>query len=366
MNNLFVSQKFGSGRFLSCICFFLYLACQTISAQEAGQEPIPIKVVVLTMFEKGEDTGDKPGEFQNWVERLPLPVSLPFPQGQRNLRYNERGILGAVTGMGIARAAASTMALGLDPRFDFSKAYWIIAGIAGVDPQDASLGSAVWAEWVVDGDLSYQIDAREIPDAWTTGYIPLRQAEPYALPVNESVGAVFQLNAGLVDWAYQLTKAINLQDSSKMKKQRDLYTNFSQAQRPPRVLKGDHLATSTYWHGTLLNQWANDWVQYWTQGKGSFVTSGMEDSGTLQSLAFLANAGKVDMNKILVLRTSSNFTTQHPGVSASESLRQKVKGKGYSAYIPALDAAYEVGSVVVNELVNNWPDYKDTLPGKNR
>ncbi|MGC4075145.1 MAG: hypothetical protein QM760_22115 [Nibricoccus sp.] len=29
----------------------------------------------------------------------------------------------------------------LDPRFDFSKAYWLVAGIAGVDPADASLGS---------------------------------------------------------------------------------------------------------------------------------------------------------------------------------------------------------------------------------
>jgi purine nucleoside permease len=52
------------------------------------------------------------------------------------------------------------MALGMDPRFDLSKAYWLVAGIAGIDPADGSLGSAAWAEWVVDGDIGYEIDAR--------------------------------------------------------------------------------------------------------------------------------------------------------------------------------------------------------------
>ena len=52
----------------------------------ARAEPLPIRVVVVTMFEPGADTGDQPGEFQAWVERFPLPVVLPFPQGYRDLR----------------------------------------------------------------------------------------------------------------------------------------------------------------------------------------------------------------------------------------------------------------------------------------
>src|SRR6202140_1729715 len=43
--------------------------------------------------------------------------------------------------MNTARAAASIMALGMDPRFDLSKAYWLVAGIAGVNPNEASIGS---------------------------------------------------------------------------------------------------------------------------------------------------------------------------------------------------------------------------------
>ena len=39
--------------------------------------PIPVKVVVVTMFERGEDTGDTPGEYQLWVEREHLDQIFP-------------------------------------------------------------------------------------------------------------------------------------------------------------------------------------------------------------------------------------------------------------------------------------------------
>src|SRR6202166_5318216 len=92
---------------------------------------------------------------------------------------NREGVLGVLTGVGTGRAASTIMALGLDQRFDLRKAYWLVAGIAGVDPADASLGSAAWAEWVVDADLAHEIDAREIPAGWKTGYVALRKSVPY-------------------------------------------------------------------------------------------------------------------------------------------------------------------------------------------
>src|SRR6185295_4853442 len=85
------------------------------------------KVVVVTMFEVGADTGDQPGEFQFWVEREKLTRVHAFPQGYRDLRSNTDGtVLGVVTGVGTARAAATIMAVGLDPRFDLSKSYWLV------------------------------------------------------------------------------------------------------------------------------------------------------------------------------------------------------------------------------------------------
>ena len=154
------------------------LVCILSAASAFGRRRFPSRSWSIALFEPGADQGDTPGEYQYWVEREHLDHVFPFPQGFHDLRMNDQGVLGVLAGVGTARAAASIMALGLDPRFDFSKAYWLVAGIAGADPEDASLGSAVWAEWVVDGDLAYEIDAREIPPQWTTGYVPLGKTSP--------------------------------------------------------------------------------------------------------------------------------------------------------------------------------------------
>jgi len=333
------------------------------TAAMVAQDVIRPKVVVVTMFEAGEDTGDHPGEFQLWVEREKLTRVWPFPQGYRDLRTNADGsILGVVTGVGTARSSATIMAVGLDPRFDLSQSYWVVAGIAGIDPHDGPLGAAVWAEWVVDGDLSHEIDPREMPKGWSTGYIPLRKKKPYELPVDRSEGEAYRLDPALVEWAYQLTKDTPLGDTPAMQKRRALYHGFAQAQRPPLVMKGDTLSSMTYWHGTYLNQWANDWVKYFSDGTGNYVTTAMEDTGTLQSLTWLARAKRADVKRVLVLRTASNFDMQWPGGDAAESLSGEKLGPGYSAYMPSLEAAHKVGSRVVRELVANWERYEKGVP----
>ena len=117
---------------------------------------------------------------------------------------------------------------------------------------------------------------------------------------------------------------------------RKQYRNYPNAMQPPKVMKGDQLAAMTYWHGKLMNDWANQWTQYWTKGAGNFVTSAMEDTGSMQSLTFLDNAGLVDVERVMVLRTGSNFTTQHSEITAAQSLAgEKLTGGGYSAFIPA-------------------------------
>jgi len=327
----------------------------------AAEPPIPVKVVVVTMFERGADTGDEPGEFQFWVERDHLDRVIPFPQGYHNLRMNKDGVLGVLTGVGNSKSAASIMALGLDPRFDLRKAYWLVAGIAGVDPADASLGSAAWAEWVVEGDLGHEIDAREIPAGWKTGYVPLRKSVPYEQPRTATDGETYHLNAALSDWAFHLTRNVPLMDTEAMRQERKQFPNPN-AQRSPFVLKGDTLSSSTFWHGRLLSQWANDWVSYLTDGKANYVTTAMEDTGTLQSLTFLARAGRVDVNRVMVLRTASDFDQQRPGQTAAESLAQNKIGK-YTGFLPALEAAWRVGNTVVTELVKNWGLYRERIPG---
>jgi purine nucleoside permease len=124
---------------------------------------------------------------------------------------------------------------------------------------------------------------------------------------------------------------------------------------------GDEISSSTYWHGKLLDAWAAEWMRYFTGGKGEFATTAMEDTGTLQSLEFLANAGRVDLKRVLVLRTVSNFDRQPRDLTAPQSLARQRIGK-YAAYLPSLEAAYRVGHVVVSEFLNHWPKYEAMVP----
>jgi len=322
--------------------------------------PIPVKVVVVAMFELGADTGDAPGEYQFWVEREHLDQVIPFSAGYHDLRMNSNGVLAVLTGQGTAKAASTIMALGLDPRFDLSKAYWVVAGIAGADPAKATLGSAVWTDWVVDGDLGYEIDAREIPADWTTGYVPLGKVRPFEQPAKANDGQVYRLNPALMEWAYQLTKDISLGDTDAIRTRRAQFEQDT-AKKPPVVLKGSELSASTYWHGKMLDEWANAWVPYYTNGEGRFVTSAMEDTGTLQSLTFLAKANRIDYSRVMVLRTVSNFDQQRPGATAAESLAEQRVSK-YGGYLPSLESAYAVGHVVVDFLVANWAKYGEHSP----
>ncbi len=322
--------------------------------------PIPVKVVVVAMFELGADTGDAPGEYQFWVEREHLDQTIPLPAGYHDLRMNSNGILAVLTGQGTAKAASTIMALGIDPRFDLTKAYWLVAGIAGADPEKATLGSAVWTDYVIDGDLGYEIDSREIPADWTTGYIPLGKRSPFEPPADAKQGQLYQLNPPLMEWAYGLTKDVPLADTDAIRSRRAQFEQEA-AKKPPSVTKGSEISASTYWHGKILDQWANAWVAYYTGGNGSYVTSAMEDSGTLQSLTFLGKAGKVDYSRVMVLRTVSNFDQQRPGVSAADSLAEQRVSK-YGGYMASLEGAYAVGHVVVDQLVQNWSKYRDHSP----
>jgi purine nucleoside permease len=325
-------------------------------------EPIKIKMVIVTMFEIGEDQGDAPGEFQLWKERLKLDTKLPLPHSHHDLYLNkELGILGMVTGMGTNKSSSAVMAVGLDPRLDLSKAYWLVAGIAGVDPEDASVGSAAWAKYLIDGDLAHEIDAREIPKEWEVGYFPYQANQPYDPKKPANKGEMFKLNESLVDWAFAKTKDIDLGDDDAIKKHRSLYKGYPNAQKPPFVLIGDQLAAMTFWHGKILNDWANKWTKYWTDGKGEFVTSAMEDTGSYQSVSYLHESGKVDKNRFLVLRTASNYTMQPPGITAADNFLNIDHG-GYAGLNASLESAYKVGEVIVKEIVDNWSKYENNVP----
>ena len=166
------------------------------------------------------------------------------------------------------------------------------------------------------------------------------------------------LNAELAQWAYELTRNTPLLDTPAMSAFRDQFVARPNARRLPFVTRGDTLSASTYWHGELLNRWANDWLKAYAGLDARFMTSNMEDSGTLTALHRLARLGRVDPERVLVLRTVSNYTLPPTGRSAAWSTTAEYPDGGFGA----LDTAQRVGQQVVDALLAGWDEYADTLP----
>ena len=158
------------------------------SAATAVPAPLAVKVVVVTTFEVGADTGDQPGEFQLWAEREKFDRKLMVPGMVHPVYANDQGELAVVSGTTV-RCAEQLMALALDPRFDFTHAYWILlrhrrGGSGGHVARQRRLGP-----FVVDGDdVAYEIDSREVPADWPYGLIPIGGKKPNDVPHREGLG----------------------------------------------------------------------------------------------------------------------------------------------------------------------------------
>ncbi len=338
------------------------VAALTASARaQTADKPWPVRAVIVTTFEIGADTGDAPGEFQLWVEREHLDEIVPFPGGVHPLRTNrEHTVLGMVSGTTLVNATASLMALGLDPRFDLTHAYFLINGIAGVDPADASIGSAAWARFVV-GDPSRYIDPREAPAGWPYGFFPsgATAPDPPSIPPSNWLRSLdYPLNASLAEWAYAQTRDLKLLDDPAVATFRAGFTGSPNAQRPPFVLLGDTLASDTYWHGAVMTRYANDWVRLYTGGKGNFVMTEMEDSGFMEAIARLSALGRIDPARIMVLRTGSNYSMERPGHTAVESVTAPYIGTRV-----AVESAWLCGSTVLHWLLTHWGTAYTQVPG---
>ena len=349
--------------FATCIVTLACIRSYTDSAS-AQSTPLRPRVVIVAYFEVGADTGDRPSELQYWVERDHLYRSITVPGISHAVRANADGSeIAVVIGPGNINPAVNLMALGSDSRFDLRMSHWLINGIAGISPADGTIGSAVWTDFVINGDLAKEIDPREKPASWPDGFVSLdgeKPADPKGGAAWEDDvrawsgadahanrrGNVIRLNLALQEWAYQLTHNISLPESSEMRTLRQKYAGFAGTANGPQVQKGANLATEIFWHGKLMDKWAHRWVQFETDGVAKLGTTAMNDTGALLAIHALTLQGKANWNQVLLLRTASNFDMPPLGVTAADNLESERHGS-YTAYLPSLEAAYKVGHPVV-------------------
>ncbi len=321
-----------------------------VSASHAQTAPRKVKVLIISLFAP---------EAAPWLKNLALDqktrvagLSPDFP----DVNCNADDVCQMTTGMAHSNAAASTMALVFSKQFDLTRSYILVGGIAGIDPAMGTLGTPAWSRYLVDFGLQQEIDAREKPAGWNSGYVGIQAANPNTKPRLDYKTEVFQLDEALLQKALKLSSGAALADNDTAAKYRANYPS-APANQPPKVTQCDTLAGDTWWHGDLIGQRAHDWVALMTDGKGTYCTTQQEDNAVYEALKRGAAAGLVNTARVAVLRVGSNFDRPYPNETADASLHAASGG-----FPIACENIYRAAAPLVRDIVGHWDQWEAGVP----
>ncbi|KAM3451457.1 hypothetical protein MY3296_005273 [Beauveria thailandica] len=259
-------------------------------------------------------------------------------------------------GEGEINAAASAMALLLSPAFDLRATYFLLGGIAGVNPHRATLGSVAFARYAVQVGLQYEVDPRSAPDDWETGYISYGSDRPHQYPSVVYGSEVFELNAKLRDVAYDLASTATLDDADNARALRAQYTAGSAAAAaaaPPSLVKCDVTTSDVYFVGDELAREFDATTRIWTNGTGAYCMSAQEDNAILEVLVRGAADRLVDFARVVLLRAGANFDRPPPGVPIRDFMAEAAVQPGQAI---AAQNMYSAGVQVVRGIVRGWDE----------
>ncbi|KAL2823865.1 purine nucleoside permease [Aspergillus cavernicola] len=345
------------------------------------------QVFIISMFTPESQIWHNIPDFNLLSQNITLPGLSPlFPYIHCTA---DQKICQLTTGEGEINAAVSTSALVLSPLFNLSKTYFLIAGIAGINPEIGTISSVTFARFAVQVALQYEIDAREIPRNMSTGYIPQGSVAPGQYPGSVYGTEVFEVNDALRKIAARFARNATLADSDVARDYRSRYISspgeeeeeeeegiYGAATKPPSVIECDTATSDVYFSGKLLGDAFSNTTKVLTENQGVYCTTQQEDNATLEALLRGASSGGlVDFGRIIIMRTASDFDRPYPGQSAMDNLLYAEQG----AFEPAVENLYRAGIQVVMGILRGWEggfeggvragnylgDDLETLGGKN-
>ncbi|KAI4254806.1 MAG: hypothetical protein LQ352_002901 [Teloschistes flavicans] len=315
------------------------------------QHVVKPKVFLIDMFPPEGDVWYNIPEFNLLERNITVPGFSPlFPDAHCTKDGN---VCQIVTGESEINAAASITALTFSPLFDLRRTYFMIAGIAGISPKVATLGSVTFARYAIQVALQYEFDAREIPDNFTTGYVPLGSFSPTQYPDSIYGTEVFEVNDALRQLAIGFAKTATLNDSSDAMAYRANYAStlaYTAGSQPPSVVACDVATSDVYFSGTLLSEAFENTTKLFTNGSGEYCTTAQEDNATLEALLRGAINNLTDFSRIIVLRTASDF--DRPYADEADTVNLFYANQG--GFEPAIQNIYLAGVKVVEGILQEW------------
>lgn len=322
-------------------------------ATAADSAPLAVKVMIINMFSL---------EAKPWLDALQPTQEIAVPGLSADyplVRCTAGAVCEMTTGMGHANSAASMMAVIYGGKFDLRQTYFIVAGIAGIDPARGTIGSVAWARYTVDSGIAHEIDAREMPRGWPDGYFGVLTNGPNEMPKFAYRTEVFELNDALLQQALFLSKSAALEDSPDLIAYRRHYPR-APANRPPTVIQCDTLTADTWWSGKRLGEHARHWTKLLTGGKGTYCTSQQEDNATLNALTRGAESGLVDLARVAIVRSGSDFDRPYPHQAVLACLQAQGALPG-AVRISAVNLVHAAMPLVA-AIVQHWDVWQHGAP----
>jgi purine nucleoside permease len=335
----------------SLLCALMGIAA-AIPASEAPK-PLAVKVLIVNMF--APEAAPWVQALQNLREIRVPGLSADYP----TVHCDPRAVCQMTTGMGHANAAASMMAVLYSGLFDLRRSYFLIAGIAGIDPARGTIGSAAWARYAVEVGIAHEIDARELPRGWKDGYFGILTDAPDKKPKLEYRTEVFRLDEALLQRALNLSHQVQLEDSDDVRAYRAHYQH-APANLPPQVTQCDTASSDTWWTGQRLGEHARRWTALLTDGEGIYCTSQQEDNATLAALTRASQSGLVDLKRVALLRSGSDFDRGYVHQGALDALGAQLALGG--AVRIATDNLVRAGLPLVSDISQHWDLWRDGVP----
>ncbi|GME80707.1 unnamed protein product [Ambrosiozyma monospora] len=242
-------------------------------------------VFVINMFTLEEEPFL---EHFNLVYNLTIPGLSPiYSEIHCNSNYT---LCQVTTGEGEVNAATTITALSLSTLFDLTETFFLIAGIAGVSPKQGTIGDVTFAKFAVQ-ILEYEVDARQMPSNWTTGYFSYGTKIAGEYPENIYGTEVFELNEKLRDRALELAQTATLDVGSEGNAEFRALYDYAPANRTPQAIAGDTLTSDTYWFGSIFDETFANYTKTITNGTATYATTQQEDNATLEAFIRFAKFG---------------------------------------------------------------------------
>jgi purine nucleoside permease len=261
-----------------------------------------------------------------------------------------------ITGESEINAATTMTSLAFSDQFDLKDTYFFLGGIAGVNPEVATTGSVAFARFAVQVALQYEIDAREMPSNWSTGYFAQGTYAPGEYPESIYGTEVFEVNDNLRSKAVAFARQAELADASQAQVYRANYLKgygasiYQAGAAGPSVVECDVATSDVYYSGDLLSEAFDNTTRLWTNGTGTYCTTAQEDNASLEALLRAALHERVDFSRIIVMRTASDFDRPYPGEDAAYHLLY-ADSDGFEI---AVENIYRAGVKVVLGILGEW------------